>query len=397
MMRNMSFLVKTIGLLILLVFFMIQPLSAAKMDFWSVQRKGANGALQKFRPEWFQAAADLGLEYIRFAPDNFPAAEKDFLIGDADDFTSLNETDFLLLQKILDTAHDHNLKIVLVMYSLPGCRWRQHNDDIDDQRIWRDEAFQKQAYDFWQQLASRLKDHPAIVGYNPLNEPHPERGFGHEEANADFLDWFSNSKGTTADLNLFNHRIVAAIREVAPDTPIILDGYFYADARGMPFIEPEDDPNILYAFHNIAPWQFAAFRINQGRYSYPDRMPIYWNSPGDLWTFDDLLTRVDPILEFANKHEIADNRIIASEFWCDRRVSGCREYLADVIKIYNQHRWHWAFYDFRSDGAWGGLDYELGTQKFGWKYWQAVENGEDPELYKNRHANPIWEVIEREF
>lgn len=393
----MSFLIKMICLLFLLAVLVVLPLSAAKMDFWSVQRKGANGALHKFRSEWFQAASNLGLEYIRFAPDNLPAAAKDFLIGNADNFTAINETDFILLQEILDTAHDHNLKIVLVMYSLPGCRWKQLNNDIDDYRIWQDEAFQKQAFSFWQQLALRLKDHPAIVGYNPLNEPHPGRAFGYEEANDNFIDWLHNSKGTAADLNLFNHRMITAIRAVDPDTPIILDGYFYADATGMPFIEPADDPNVLYSFHNIAPWQFAAFRINNGRYSYPDKMPNYWNSPGVRWTFDDLLARVDPVVEFASNHKFPANRIIAGEFWCDRRVSGCREYLADTIRIYNERGWHWAFYDFRSDGAWGGLDYELGAEPLGWIYWEAVERGEDPEPHKNRHDNPIWEVIKREF
>lgn len=369
-----------------------------KIDFWSMQRKGANGALHRFRPEWFEAAASVGLEFIRFAPDQLPAAEKDFLIGDADHFTTLNETDFTLLEKILDTAHQHNIKIVLVMFSLPGCRWRQLNNDIDDFRLWQQDEFQQQAFSFWQQLALRLKDHPAIVGYNPLNEPHPGKMAGHEDPGTDFLEWLKNGKDTPADLNRFNRLMVQAIREVDPETPIILDSYFYADATGLPFTEPVADSRTLYAFHNIAPWVFAAFRINKGRFSYPDKMPEGQNAVDVPWTLKNLAERVTPVLNFASKYNIPSSRIIASEFWCDRRVSGCREYMADAIKIYNGHGWHWAFYDFRSDGDWGGLDYELGDNpKLGWKFWQAVESGEDADAYKNRHDNPIWEVIRREF
>ncbi|MBN1481209.1 glycosyl hydrolase family 5 [candidate division KSB1 bacterium] len=371
--------------------------SSEKMAFWSVQKRGANGALHKFRPEWFKAAADVGLEFIRFAPDKLPAAERDFLIGNADHFTSLNETDFALLGQILDIAHHYHLKIVLVMYSLPGCRWRQHNDDVDDSRIWQDEYFQEQAFAFWRQLAFRLKNFPAIVAYNPLNEPHPEQAFGFEEPTKEFVEWFEKYKNTTADLNKFNRLMLAAIRSVDPDTPVMLDGYFFADVKGMPFNEPVDDVKTLYTFHNIAPWQFAAFRINKGRYSYPDKMPNFWDAPGVPWRFVDLENRVDPVVAFSAKHDIPAHRIIASEFWCDRRVPGCKEYLTDAITIYNFHQWHWAFYDFRSDGNWGGLDYELGTEKLDWKFWQAVENGEDGEPFKNRHDNPIWHVLQKEL
>ncbi len=367
------------------------------MLFWSTQKKGANGALNTFRPEWFAAAADVGLQFVRFAPDNLPADERDFLIGNADDFTGINDNDFALLWQLLDTAQTNSVNVVLVMYSLPGCRWRQKNGDVNDARLWRDETFQIQAIEFWRQLALRLKDHPAVVAYNPLNEPHPDQSFGFEDPTPDFVRWFEKSKNTPADLNLFNRRMVAAIRSVDPATPIMLDGYFFADAKGLPFVEPVNDEKTLYAFHNITPWSFAAFRINKGRYSYPDTMPNVWDGPGMPWTFDDLAQRLDPVIEFADSHNLPAHRIIASEFWCDRRVSGCKEYLADAIRLYNSKNWHWAFYDFRSDGSWGGLDYELGSENLGTEFWQAVERGEDPEKYKNRHDNPIWNVLKEQF
>lgn len=49
---------------------------------------------------------------------------------------------------------------------------------------------------------------------------------------------------------------------------------------------------------------------------------------------------------------------------------------------------------YRGDGAWGGMDYELGTGKLGSEFWKAVDRGEDPEHYKKRGDNPLWEVIE---
>lgn len=63
----------------------------------------------------------------------------------------------------------------LTVVSLPGARWKQLNGDRDDARLWRDAAFQAQAEAFWRELAEHLRGHPAIVAWNPLNEPRYER------------------------------------------------------------------------------------------------------------------------------------------------------------------------------------------------------------------------------
>ena len=59
--------------------------------------------------------------------------------------------------------------------------------------------------------------------------------------------------------------------------------------------------------------------------------------------------------------------------------------------------WRWAFYSFRSDGDWTGLDYELGTEKVDPRIWDAGKRGDDPERYKRRHDNPLWQVLKREL
>lgn len=41
------------------------------------------------------------------------------------------------------------------------------------------------------------------------------------------------------------------------------------------------------------------------------------------------------------------------------------------------------------------MDYELGAGRLGWKYWQAIEVGEQPE--KLRGDNPLFDVLKREF
>ena len=368
------------------------------MSFWSEQRKGANMNVSRHRPGHWQAAGELGLDFVRFMPERLPAEGRDFLIGDADSYRGLVEADLASLLRELDEAERNGVKVVLVMFSAPGARWSQHNGDVDDGRLWREERYQDQAVAFWRDLAARLKDHPAVAAYNPLNEPHPERAYGYEVADEDFDAWYRSIEGTTADLNRFNRRLVAAIRETDAETPILLDGWFYANAKGFPYLEPVDDDRVLYAFHNPGAWQMCHDRINRGRYSYPDRVPSYWNGPGERWDRERLAQEFADVENWMEANRIPASRIVASEFLYERTVPGAREYMADLISLYNDRGWHWAFYAFRPDGGWTGLDYEMGTSdRMPRGYWQAVERGVDPETLKTRRDSPLWRVIKREF
>jgi len=365
------------------------------MEFWSMQRRGANYGPGRLRPDAFRAAARAGIEFFRLRLESLAPQQRDFLIGDADHYQRLNATDLALLRTILDEADKNGIKIVLTMFSLPGCRAKRDVTDPSDGRLWRDEAYQRQAFALWRDLARQMKGHPSIVAYNPLNEPHPEREFGFDKPDDPrFASWLERIRGTTPDLDRFNRKMVAAIREADADTPVILDGWFYADPGGFRYNVPVADYRTLYALHNLGPWKFTTFRVNNGRFAYPDRMPAKNNAVAK-WTIDNLKALVEPVEAFAARHQIPPNRIIASEFWCDRRIPGAAAYLADELRIYNEHGWHWAFYTFRPEGAWTGLDYEIPPTAKLAQIWDAEKRGEDLERLKPRGGNPVWAVIQR--
>src|SRR5260221_75792 len=103
---------------------------------------------------------------------SLPPADRDFLIGNADQYQAINEADFKHLRAILDESDKRGVKVVLTMFSLPGCRGKTDVSDPSDGRLWRQEKYQEQALAFWRDLARRLMNHPVIVAYNPLNEQH---------------------------------------------------------------------------------------------------------------------------------------------------------------------------------------------------------------------------------
>jgi hypothetical protein len=360
-------------------------------SFWHRPRRGANCQNRRVDAEYWRAAAAAGLDFIRLLPDAWPAAGRDFLLGSADGFTSLDERDLAVLARSLDEADRAGVKVVLAMLSLPGARWRQLNGGRDDGRLWRDEKYQEQAAAFWTQLARRLRGHPAVVAYNPLNEPHPEREFGYEEPDAGFAAWRARTKGTAADLDRFNRRVVEAIRRMDPGTPVLLDGWFYASPAGLRALEPVAAENVLYAFHFYDPWEYTTFRVNRGRHAYPERMPARGGSR--RWDAGTLRERLSPVRQWAEADPARADRGL--EFGVDRRVAGAERYLADLVPLLDESGWHSAFYAFRGDGDWTGLDYELGTAKVDPRIWDAESRGEDPERYKKRGDNALWRILMR--
>jgi endoglucanase len=368
--------------------------AADAIAWWDTPRRGANCQRHGVDPAYWEAAKAAGLDFIRLLPDAWPARGRDFLIGDASCFVTLEEADVTVLVHALDDAERAGVKVVLGMISLPGARWKQLNGDRDDARLWRDAAFQEQAAAFWRQLAGRLRGHPAIVAYNPLNEPHPERSFGFEEPGAPgYEDWRRRAKGTPADVDAFNRRLVAAIRASDPVTPILLDGPFYASPEGLSLLEPVEDARTLYAFHFYEPWEYTTFRVNKRRFAYPGRMPCGPDEKTAEWTIDSLRARVVPTVRWAAGHGIPRSRMVAAEFGVSRRVEGALAYLTDLVRVLDESAGHRAFYAFRSDGAWTDLDYELGFEPVDPRIWAAEERGEDTERFKRRHDNPLWRAL----
>ena len=359
------------------------------MAFWGAQRGGANFFNAVPRVERFEAGAELGLEYVRLVPDKWSSARRDFLIGDADSYEGLVTEDALELRRALDQAHRAGLRVVLGMLSLPGARWVQNNEGVEDARLWRDASYHEQAARFWRDLAREFRDHPAIVAWNPLNEPHPERADGIHDDSERYRRWYEERRGTLADVNVFNRRVVAAIREVDPTTPILLDAPMYAAPGGFRFLEPVEDARTLYAVHLYEPWEFVNKRANKGRFSYPARMPGP-DGRARRWTTKDVAALTQPVQAWADEHGVPRSRLVVGEFGCHRQIAGCDRFLRDLLTWIDRQGWHWAFYSFRED-TWDGMDYELGQAPLSADHWAAVERGEFPE--RDWHPTPTIRFI----
>ncbi|MRD40123.1 glycosyl hydrolase family 5, partial [Bacillus thuringiensis] len=101
-------------------------------------------------PENYKSAKEANIEYVRLAPDKWAkdkdflfedkpdTSGKDFLIGNSDNYQGLVKEDLEKLKADLDAAQSQGMKVVVTMLSLPGDRWRQFNNNKNDDRIWEE-------------------------------------------------------------------------------------------------------------------------------------------------------------------------------------------------------------------------------------------------------------------
>ena len=385
----------------LILFFLCGKSQHNKINYWDVQRKGANYFNEVPTREWFKSAAAANIKFIRLTYEKWKGAERDFLIGNVDEYKGIVESDFQKLLSVINIADSFNIKIVITPISLPGARWVQSNNRVRDGRLWKEDKYHEQTCQFWKDLAAKLKNHPAVIGFNIQNEPHPEIFNGKDSFwKNDLTEWYQTIKGTPADLNLFYHKVVTSIREVDKETPIVISPGLYATPWCFSYLEKINEPNIIYSFHVYEPYKFTTFRINNGKYQYPGTVPVDNSLPEFDMNKSSMADYLKPVSVWASKNKIPANRIWVGEFGCSRKVQGVEKYLSDLIEIFNENHWHWAFYSYRED-VWDSMDYELGTGELPKKYREYSSSKtlhlHYSEIYNQIENNLIWPVFQKEF
>lgn len=367
--------------------FSLPAAAADLMSFWDTQQKGANSFNEAPPDEaYFNALAATGATWVRLTFSKWQGEDRDFLIGNADRYQGLKEKDLTLLRNVLDAASSAGLKVVVVPLSLPGARWTQQNKGKFDDRLWNDDAYSEQAVRFWADLAGRLKDHPAVAGYNLINEPAPEKTTGLEEnASMEVLEaWQKDHRGGPRDLQAFYRKVIDAIRRVDPSTPVMVDGGYYANARSLAaWPKPLDDDKVLYAFHMYEPYEATSSPNMKRKFQlrYPGVETRYGGAEVK-WNREVVAAHIKLPFEWANKNGLGTNRIVMAEYGCMRLWPDCGTYLTDVMDAVDKYHGHRAFYAFRED-EWDGMDYELPASFRPGQFYWLRDQGKQDEIPRN--------------
>jgi len=360
--------------------------AADLIGFWDAPQKGGNSFNEVTPGEhYFHALADTGATWVRLTFSKWKGEGRDFLLGSADAYEGLPHGDVETLRQTLDAAHAAGLKVVLVPLSLPGARWSQQNDGKFDDRLWSDPSFADQAVRFWSDMAAEFRDHPAVAAYNIVNEPAPEKttGLAENGAMSDLIAWQQAQDGGPRDLVSFYNRVISAIREQDPHTPVMVDAGYYANPRSLAaWPERLSDDRVLYAFHMYEPYE-ATSAGNMKRdepFHYPGVTTTYAGEELS-WSRRDVAAHIDKAFDWAEDQGLEPTRVVAGEFGCMRRWTDCGTYLKDVIDAVDARGGHWAFYAFREE--WEGMDYELPKSLKPGRFYWMMEEGKGADIPRN--------------
>ncbi len=248
------------------------------------------------------------------------------------------------LDSLMPALKENNIKVVIDMHQPVGGRFKMGKrapqtpeaelackitGKADLHRIFA-EADMRQAFiDAWKMIAARYKDNPVIFGYDLVNEPATVGQTPYHWADVQF-------------------DAAKAIREIDPETPIIVEGNrcaspIYFNMRPMPL------KNIIYEIHMYFPGDYCFQGVYDKAYAneYPKRA-VYYSS-----NREELRKAMAAVIEFQKKYGA---KIFVGEFTVPRWVpDGGGKYLDDLISLYEDYKWDWTFHAFRE---WDGFSPE---------------------------------------
>jgi len=197
------------------------------------------------------------------------------------------------LARLVALAHEADLFVVIAFKTGPGRSafsffsggagdW--FPESLFNDTVWASREAQDAWVAAWRHTAERFSGHPAVIGYELLLEPNSNN------VGSDYLTdrlgiwepevFHERYGGTLYDWNQLFPRIVAAIREVDADMPLLVGGNGYSSIGFLPFVEPVPDPNMVYVVHIYNPRVYTGQKPDKP-IDYPGRFDADWDEVPD--------------------------------------------------------------------------------------------------------------------
>lgn len=226
------------------------------------------------------------------------------------------------LVDVLRWAETLDMKVAVDLHVVPGGR----NADREE-NMYHDARWVNAYVETWRRIATRFNGHPALYGYDLINEP------------------TQRSPGEVASYWGVQRMAAEAIRAIDRDTAIIVESAGAAGAGTFSYLSPLAMDNVIYQFHIYSPLEFT----HQGALSYPSLPNVSWPAPSRGWDAGYLRNCVKRVREFQLKHKC---RIFVGEFAAIAWAGGADRWLRDCIDIFEEYGWDWAYHAFRASYEW---------------------------------------------
>lgn len=236
-------------------------------------------------------------------------------------------------------------------------------------RVWENQDDQDAWVDMWRYTARRYRNHPTVVAYDLMVEPNANAMLGPIWEPEPF---YADHKGTLGDWNPLADRIIEAIREEDPDTPIIVGGDGFSGLIWLPYLEVADASRLVYSVHQYSPHDYtskerASASCTGERYE------------GEPCTAAEFRTFLEPIATVT----AAGVPVVVNEFGGVRYREGLMDYLDAQMTVFEElgvshMAWEW------------GSEYELQLENDHWN----IRHGTDEGHHAVAADNPLLDLYE---
>lgn len=276
------------------------------------------------------------------------------------------------LETMLKWSRQYGIKICIDLHThIGGFTDEEHNSLM----IFVEKKYEDVFVETWRGIARRFKGNTdAIYGYDLINEP---------------ID--RENKLTKTSWRAVMCRTVEAVREIDPETPIIIEPNCHASPRGFdvknPYglkgIDPLPYDNLIYSVHVYQPLAFTHQGLFKKKEDYKPQPypsanatldPNRKRYPGDVdkdahahevWNKEFLRREIQSVRDFQLR---TGARIFVGEFSAAAYAPGAAQYLEDLCSLFREYGWDWTYHAFRESTCWsfeheGPSFYELQSAK----------------------------------
>jgi len=238
------------------------------------------------------------------------------------------------IDEMLPVCKEAGLLVLIDLHTPPGGR-----NKSSDCMIFQEKRFQDNFIKWWEHIAQRYKGNKTVWGYDLMNEPVCGVSIG-----KDCLDW-----------NELALETAKRVRAIDPDHAIIVEPEPWGDVKSIVNLEPLNVPGIVYSAHMYRPHKFT----HQGVYDTNSNIAYPGMIDGKYWDKSALRQELQPVLDFQKKFNM---HIYIGEFSAIRWApdDSAYNYLKDLIEIFEEYGWDWAYHAFRE---WDGWSVEHGSDK----------------------------------
>ena len=205
--------------------------------------------------------------------------------------------------------------------------------------VWEDPAAQDAWVEMWRYTAEYYRDNPIVVGYDLMVEPNSN------EVMVDIWDqdqFYSLYGGTLYDWNQLYPRIIEAIREVDPETPILVGGMGYSGLEWLPYMRVVDDPRVVYTFHQYEPIRYT-HQMPGDDITYPGTLDLDWDGEPEVFDRQWLDGFLYIARNFSALHGVP---VAANEFGVVRWAPNAPDFMRDEMELFEEMGINYAFWEF---------------------------------------------------